>query len=157
MNKTILTVLIIAAVSAPIAAQAQDQNLCPILRSVIDASTAKFKPVRGHKSESHNWDATSILPYASRCGLDDDFLDKEVRYTCYFDAVDRNAGKAAMKSLADQYADNIGACRPELTRRANEYSPDDTEFVDANAKRVSVGVFDDFFTVEVYTPENNPL
>lgn len=157
MNKRLITILALAALSAPVSAMAQDQNLCPILRSVLDASLAKFKPVRGHKSESHNWDATSILPYASRCGLDDDFLDKEVRYTCYFDAVDRNAGKPAMKNLADQYADNIAACRPELTRQPNSYDPADTDFVDATAKRVSVNVFDDFFTVEVYTPENNPL
>ena len=154
---TLLAALAVSIFTVPAVAQAQDENLCPILRTLIDASTAKFKPVRGHKSESHNWDATSILPYASRCGLDDDYLDKEVRYTCYFDAVDRNAGKAAMKNLADQYADNIAACRPELTRRPDPYSEDDTEFDDATAKRISVGVFDDFFTVEVYAPENNPL
>lgn len=143
--------------AVPLAAQAQDQNLCPILRSVIDASTAKFKPVRGHKSESHKWDATSILPYASRCGLDDDFLDKEVRYTCFFDAASPNATEADMKRLADSYADNIAACRPELTRHPNDYDADDWDFDDATAKRVAVDVFDDFFTVDVYTPENNPL
>jgi len=157
MNRFYVAALAMVALAAPMAAQAQDENLCPILRTLMDASTAKFKPVRGHKSESHNWDATSILPYATRCGLDDDFLDKEVRYTCYFDAADRNAGKAVMQDLANQYADNIAACRPELTRRPNPYSEDETEFDDATAKRISVSVFDDFFTVEVYTPENNAL
>lgn len=155
--KKILLAAVAAVFMLPIAAQAQDQNLCPILRSVLDASLAKFKPVRGKKIESHNWEATSRLPYASRCGLDDDYLDKEVSYTCYFDAADRNAGRALMKSLADQYADNIAACRPELTRRPHPYAAEDTEFDDATAKRITVNVFDDFFTVEVYTPENNPL
>ena len=157
MRKFIITAAVAALLIAP-AAQAQDPNICPVLRTVLDASITHFKSIKGKKIESDEWRVTSNLPYADNCQIDN-VLAPEVRYKCFFSSSDRSATPATLKAMGDNYADNISACRPELTRTASEfvlsqYSNQTTEFKDASGVRVDVTVFSDFFTVGVYEPQS---
>ena len=148
--------MIAAAVStlmAASAAQAQDPNICPVLRTVLDASVTHFKSIKGKKIESDTWKVTSNLPYADNCHIDN-VLDPEIRYTCFFSAADRSATPATLKIMGSGYIENIAACRPEFTRTANEYVPDTTDFSDATGVRISVTVYSDFFTVSVNEPQS---
>jgi len=148
--------MIAAAVStlmAASAAQAQDLNICPVLRTVLDASVTHFKSIKGKKIESDTWKVTSNLPYADNCHIDN-VLDPEIRYTCFFSAADRSATPATLKIMGSGYIENIAACRPEFTRAANEYVPDTIDFSDATGVRVSVTVYSDFFTVSVNEPQS---
>ena len=157
MHKIIISAAIAAFLIAP-AAQAQDPNICPVLRTVLDASIMHFKSIKGKKIESDEWKVTSNMPYADNCKIDN-VLAPEIRYKCFFSSSDHSATPATLKAMGDNYADNIGACRPELTRTSSEfilsqYSNQTTEFKDASGVRVDVTVFSDFFTVGVYEPQS---
>lgn len=153
MRTYIIATAVAALLTAP-AAQAQDPNICPVLRTVLDASITHFKSIKGKKIESDEWKVTSNLPYSDNC-LIDNVLAPEIRYKCFFSSSDRSASPATLKAMGDNYADNIGACRPELTRSLNPYSGQYTlDFSDASGVRVDVTVFSDFFTVGVYEPQS---
>jgi hypothetical protein len=152
MRKFIITAAVATLLIAP-AAQAQDPNICPVLRTVLDASITHFKSIKGKKIESDEWNVTSNLPYADNCKIDN-VLAPEIRYTCFFSSSDRSATPATLKAMGDNYADNIGACRNDLTRAANEFSDKTTNFSDATGVRVDVTVYSDFFTVGVYEPQS---
>ena len=152
MGKLIAAVAAAALLIAP-AAKAQDPNICPILRTVLDASVTHFKSIKGKKIESDTWKVTSNLPYADNCHIDN-VLDPEIRYTCFFSAADRSATPETLKTMGGGYAENIAACRPELVRAANAYSAETTDFSDATGVRVSVTIFSDFFTVDVNEPQS---
>ncbi len=152
MKRPIAAVIIAILMIAP-AAQAQDPNICPILRTVLDASVTHFKSIKGKKIESDTWKVTSNLPYADNCHIDN-VLDPEIRYTCFFSAADRSATPETLKTMGSGYTENIAACRPEFVRAANAYVPDTTDFSDATGVRVSVTVYSDFFTVSVSEPQS---
>lgn len=144
-----------AAVTLLIApsAQAQDPNICPVLRTVLDASITHFKSIKGQKIESDEWKVTSNLPYADNCKIDN-VLAPEIRYTCFFSSSDRTASAATLKAMRDNYADNIGACRKDLTRAASKYSENTIQFSDATGVRIDVTAYSDFFSVGVYEPQS---
>ncbi|MGA9658458.1 MAG: hypothetical protein WBQ60_05115 [Asticcacaulis sp.] len=154
MRKILMAMAVAALVIAP-AAQAQDPNICPILRSVLDASNTHFKPIKGKKIESDTWKVTSNLAYADECQIDN-VLTPEIRYTCYFRYFERTDTPAKVMSLGEAYADNIGACRPDLKRSPSDFVSTTAfktiEFKDENGLRVSVTIFDNFFTVDVKEP-----
>jgi hypothetical protein len=152
MRKFIIAAAVATLLIAP-AAQAQDPNICPVLRTVLDASITHFKSIKGKKIESDEWKVTSNLPYADNCKIDN-VLAPEIRYTCFFSSSDRSASPATLKAMGDNYADNIGACRKDLTRAANEFSDKTTNFSDATGVRVDVTVYSDFFTVGIYEPQS---
>lgn len=152
MKKPIAAAIIATLMIAP-AAQAQDANICPVLRTVLDASVTHFKSIKGKKIESDTWKVTSNLPYADNCHIDN-VLAPEIRYECFFSPADRSATPATLKAMGDGYAANIAACRPELVRAVSEYSADTTNFSDSTGVRVALTVFSDFFTVSVNEPQS---
>lgn len=152
MRKFIITAAVAALLIAP-AAQAQDPNICPVLRTVLDASITHFKSIKGKKIESDEWNVTSNLPYADNCQIDN-VLAPEIRYKCFFSSSDRSASPATLKAMGDNYANNIGVCRKDFTRAINEFSTNSTDFRDASGVRVDVTVYSDFFTVGVYEPQS---
>ena len=151
MHKMIISAAIAAFLVAP-AAQAQDPNICPVVRTVLDASISHFKSIKGKKIESDEWKVTSNLPYADNCQIDN-VLAPEIRYKCFFSSSDRAATPATLKAMGEAYADNIGTCRPELSRAVSPYTGHSIEFSDATGVRVDVTVFSDFFTVGIYEPQ----
>ncbi|ESQ88815.1 hypothetical protein [Asticcacaulis benevestitus] len=152
MRKFIIASAAVTLLIAP-AAQAQDPNICPVLRTVLDASVTHFKSIKGKKIESDTWKVTSNLPYADNCQIDN-VLAPEIRYKCFFSSSDRSATPSTLKAMGDVYANNIGACRNEFTRATNEFSANSTDFSDASGVRVDVTVYSDFFTVGVYEPQS---
>lgn len=152
MRKFIIPAAIATLLIAP-AAQAQDPNICPVLRTVLDSSITHFKSIKGKKIESDTWKVTSNLPYADNCQIDN-VLAPEIRYKCFFSSSDRSASPETLKAMGDSYANNIGFCRKDFTRAINEFSTNSTDFSDASGVRVDVTVYSDFFTVGVYEPQS---
>jgi len=156
MHKFMIATAVAALVIAP-AAQAQDPNICPVLRSVLEASNNHFKSIKGKKVESDTWKVTSNLPYADDCQIDN-VLAPEIRYTCFFSSSDRSATPATLMAMGDNYADNIAACRQDLKRGISDFvsttSLKTIEFKDETGVRVFVTVFSDFFTVDVQEPQS---
>ncbi len=154
MRKFIITTAVATLLIAP-AAQAQDPNICPVLRSVLEASNTHFKSIKGKKVESDTWKVTSNLPYSDNCEIDN-VLAPEIRYTCFFSSSDRSATPATLMAMGENYADNIAECRPDLKRGISDFvsttSLKTIEFKDETGLRVYVTVFSDFFTVDVKEP-----
>ena len=98
----------------PIAVHAEDAALCSALGNIMPGANSGFAGIKRQKTDKDIFAVALNLPYAHECELRYDRDDKTYDYACYFHT--NGDGKAIMKD----YADNVAACRPDMTRYTSD-------------------------------------
>ncbi len=117
-------VLVALAVSTlSCSAKAEDAALCDALANIMPGANSGFSGIKRQKTDKDLYAVAVNLPYAHECELRYDRDDKTYDYACYFRV--NSDGKGNMK----MYADNVAACRPDMTR----YTSDEQDFITFDA------------------------